>query len=407
MTDGVVIVGASHAGIALAGSLRALGYRDRVTVIGDESSAPYQRPPLSKKLLVDGSGRGPLPLRSVSFFENRSIELRVGTTVRHADLDAGHVVTSDGETMPFEQLALATGAGARQLDVPGSDLVGVAYLRDATDAQKLTTLASAANSIVVIGGGFIGLEVAAAMADAGKSVVIVEAADRLLARSVSVVASSFFEQVHRSKGVRVILNVTVSRITGRDGAVSEVHLSDGAVVPADVVVVGIGAVPRTSLAETMGLDISNGIVVDRFARTSDPRVVALGDVAVFPHPLEHDAMVRFESVQNADDQARVAARTILGELLTYSSVPWFWSDQFEFKLQMVGAPSYVDRTVVRRSPGTLSVLLYREGLLVGGEFVNMPADFLAVRRAIGSGGQLPADVVAGSDQPLKVLAERC
>ncbi|PYE19322.1 3-phenylpropionate/trans-cinnamate dioxygenase ferredoxin reductase subunit [Williamsia limnetica] len=405
MTGGVAIVGSSHAGVNLAASLRALGYASEITIFGEESSAPYQRPPLSKKLMTTPTGPLPVPLRSPAFFESRAINVVLGTRVLSVDRATGLLETSQQAQVPFDRVALATGARARKLDVPGGELTGVHYLRTLEDAGQLRQHACDASSAVIIGGGFVGLEVASSLSAAGKSVTVLESSTQLMGRSLTATTAGFFEKVHRSAGVDLHLCARVDALVGQDGDVMGVRLADGTEIPADLVVAGIGAVPRTDLAQQMGLELADGIVVDEYARASDPRVVAIGDAAVFPHPLRTGGRTRLESVQNADEQATIAANTLLGNLVPYTSAPWFWSDQFGFKLQMVGAPKVVDLEVVRGSPDgdDLSVLLYSSGRIVGGEFVNCPADFVAVRKAIGAGTHLPPEMACDPGVPLKSL----
>lgn len=405
MSASVLVVGASHAGVQLAARLRERGHEGPITVVGEESPLPYHRPPLSKAYLAGTLTTESMALRPEAFYASRNISLLQGTRVEAVDLDQGTAATSGGATVSFDHLALTTGARVRRLEVPGADLAGVVYLRDVHDATTLREELPTVRRAVVVGGGFIGLEAAAVLRQHGVEVIVVEFADRLMARSVSPEMSTFFADVHRDRGSRVLLRTGVVALDGRQGRVEAVVLDDGTTLPADLVVVGIGVVPRTELAEQLGLKVDGGLLVDRQARTSDPRVVAAGDVTVLPHPLEPATHLRLESVQNATDQADVAASTICGQAASHDAVPWFWSDQFDLKLQMAGAASSHDDVVVRGSvrEGGLTVLCYRDDRLVAGECVNAGADFVAVRRALAAGTSFPRELAANPSVRLKSL----
>ncbi len=405
MNDRILVVGASHAGVQLATSLRDQGHSGAITLVGAEHRAPYHRPPLSKAYLSGAASAASLTLRSDTFFATKDIDLVLGQRISDVRLDLGEAWTTSGHHLGFDRLALATGARVRRLAVPGHDLDGVVYLRDLDDADRMARLMGEARTAVVVGGGFIGLEAAAVLHGRGIDVTVVEAGGRLMARSVSHEMSDFYARLHRSKGTTVLLGTGVTGLAGEGGSVDRVVLEDGTVLPADLVVVGIGVQPRTELAEQLGLEVDAGIVVDRSARTSDPRVVAIGDVAVLPHPLEPGRSIRLESVQNATDQAIVAAATLMDVNRTYEAVPWFWSDQFDLKLQMAGAATSHDQVVVRGSMerGTFTILAYREGRMVAGESVNAGSDFVAVRRALAAGTTFPQDLAADETIRLKSL----
>nr|WP_255670163.1 FAD-dependent oxidoreductase [Aeromicrobium wangtongii] len=399
-----MIVGASHAGVQLAARLRERGHEGPVTLVGEESPLPYHRPPLSKAYLAGSVTAESMSLRPETFYSSKAITLVPGARVEEIDMAAGTAHCLTGQSFDFDHVALTTGARVRRLDIPGADLAGVVYLRDMQDATGLREALGPVRRAVVVGGGFIGLEAAAVLRQRGVDVTVVEAADRLMARSVSEEMSAFFAGVHRDRGSRVLLETGVVAMNGREGRVEEVVLDDDSTVPADLVVVGIGVVPRTELADRMGLAVDGGILVDRQARTSDPRVVAAGDATVLPHPLEPATFLRLESVQNATDQADIAAATICGQTAAYDSVPWFWSDQFDLKLQMAGAAIGYDEVVLRGSaPDRLTVLCYRRGQLVAGECVNAGADFVAVRRALATGKSFPQDMAADTSIKLKSL----
>ena len=406
--DDILIIGAGQAGMQIAVSLREQGFTGPVTLAGSERATPYQRPPLSKTYLSGDADVESLELRAPSFYDDRDIAVRCDDAVVSVAFDGDHgtAVTASGARIPFGQLALTPGSEPRRISIPGSDLGGVLYLRDLADADELKARWASATSVVVIGGGFIGLEVAAGARKAGKTVTVLEALDRLIARAVSPITSEFFRQAHARRGIDVRLSVQVGRILGVDGRVTGVELADGDVVPADIVLVGIGVIPRSALAEQLGLELAGGaIVVDEFARTSDVRVVAAGDAVLMPHPLGRPGQVRLESVQNAVDQAKVAAATLMGKRETYRAVPWFWSDQADLKLQIAGLSTGFDQTVVRGNPDDehFSVLYYADGNLIAIDTVNDAPDYMVVRRALAQGATIPPESASDTSVPLKSL----
>jgi 3-phenylpropionate/trans-cinnamate dioxygenase ferredoxin reductase subunit len=411
VSTGTLVVGASQAGVQLAATLRALGDTAPITLVGEERLPPYQRPPLSKDFLLGRADAESLALRAPSFYADAGIELVHGARITGLVLPApaaagpGVATTADGRELRFERLALTTGASPRRLTVPGAELEGICYLRDLDDAQRVRAGLDRATHVVVIGGGFIGLEAAAVARAQGKDVTVVEAADRLLARAVAPVVSQFFRQAHERRGTRVMLSTPVAGFRGEEGRVVAVLLPDGRELPADLVVVGIGVQPRTELAEQLGLACDGAILVDSHARTSDPRVVAAGDCTAQPHPLTGTGRVRLESVPNAMSQAAVAAATLLGRLETEPSVPWFWSNQDDLRLQIAGLSTGYDRCVVRGEPDEerFSVLYYRDDRLLAVDAVNTPADYLVVRKALGTGATIPPDRAADAASPLKGL----
>lgn len=407
MSGGTLIVGASHAGAELAARLREEGYTGGITLVGAESQLPYQRPPLSKALLAGAVEAASLQLRTATFYRQRGIQLVLGERVTHLDgmaQPAGGVAHTDqGRRLRFDRLALTTGARPRALDVPGADLPGVCHLRDIGDALRLRTRLASARQAVVVGGGFIGLETAAVAASLGVSVTVVEAGDRLMARAVAPVLSEFYLRAHHRRGVGIRLGAGVRAILGPRDGVAAVELTDGTVLPADVVVVGIGIVPRTELAEQVGLACAGGILVDELARTCHPAVVAAGDCTVVEHPGR--GRLRLESVPNAIAQARAAAAVLAGTPYDRVEVPWFWSDQFDLKLQMAGLADSHDTTVVRGDPASerFSVLYYRDGALLAVHAVNRPADYVAARAALARRATIPAETAARTDLSLKQL----
>lgn len=406
---GTLIVGASQAGLQVAASLRELAPDEPITLVGAEQHPPYQRPPLSKGFLAGEEDQGAVELRSPDFYANANIRLicseRVGQ-LAVPPTGSGTATTERGRSFTFDRLALTVGAEPRRLSVPGSDLDGVCYLRTVDDSADLGRRLATATDVVIIGGGFIGLEVAALARSRGKTVTVLEAAGRLIPRSVAPIVSDFYYGAHTRRGTSVRLGVEVTAIGGADGRVREVQLGDGSCLPADLVLVGIGAVPRTELAEQIGLACHGGIIVDEFARTSLPSVVAAGDCTVGPNPLTGEGSYRLESMQNAVNQARTAAATLAGHAKPYTAVPWFWSDQGDLKLKIAGLTAGYDEYVVRGDPATerFSVLYYRDGHLLGVDAVNQASDFLVVRQALSRRANIPADAVVRSNGSLKGLA---
>ncbi|MCF8540465.1 MAG: FAD-dependent oxidoreductase [Aurantimicrobium sp.] len=392
----------------IAVSLRDNGFEGRIELVGEEPHGPYQRPPLSKAFLHGSADIETLELRAPSFYVDNKIVMVPDEKVVSIDLsgERGLAVTDTGREIHFDKLALATGSTPRRLPIEGADLDGVLYLRGIADAVELKNRWDAAASVVVIGGGFIGLEVAAGARMDGKQVTVLEAADRLIARAVSPETSEFYRAAHERRGTSVRLSAKISRIVGDGTKVTGVELDGGEVVPADIVMVGIGVIARGELAEQLGLETVNGaIVVNEFAETSDPRVIAAGDAVLLPHPLGGDAQVRLESVQNAVDQAKTAAKTLAGVREPYRAVPWFWSDQADLKLQIGGLSTGYDQTVVRGTPDdeSFSVLYYRDGRLIAIDSVNAVSDYMAVRKALGSGSTIPAELAHNLETPLKTL----
>lgn len=408
MTQRILIIGAGQAGMQIAVSLRDEGFAGSITLVGEERHGPYQRPPLSKAFLSGEADEESLELRAPQFYVDNDIVVISDERVEQVRWGAEHgvAVTSTGREIAFDKLALTTGSTPRRLPIEGGELDGVLYLRTMADAKALKARWDAAANVVVVGGGFIGLEVAAGARKAGKTVTVLEAADRLIARAVSPVTSEFYRAAHERRGTSVRLGAQIARFVGSDGKVTGVELADGAIVPADIVMVGIGVIARGELAEQLGLETANGaIVVDAQARTSDPRVVAAGDVTLLPHPLTGEGQVRLESVQNAVDQSKTAAKSLLGSDEVYRAVPWFWSDQADLKLQIAGLSTGFDHTVLRGNPDDekFSLLYYRDGRLIAIDSVNDVSDYMAVRRALGNGQTVPPEQAADASVPLKTL----
>ena len=405
MSAGVVIVGSGQAGFQVAASLRSDAFDGPITLIGDEAGLPYQRPPLSKGFLTGKQAIEGIALRPLAFYEKQRIELVPGERTIEIDRTGRWVTLASGRRVPYEKLVLAVGARNRILSVKGADLDGVLYLRTGSEAVAIKDRLVRAHDVVVVGGGFIGLELAAAASLLGKSVHVLEAQSRLMARVVSPVLSDFFRDLHRSHGVRISLGAEISEIAGREGKVRGVILSDGTVIPADLVLTGIGVTPNVELAREAGLAIANGIMVDERLRSEDESIYAIGDCADHPNP-HAGSRVRIESVQNAIDHGKCVAAAIVGRAHDYQAVPWFWTDQFDISLQMVGLSGGYDRVVTRGEPEShkFSVFYFRQGRVAAIDSVNRPGDHLAGRKLLANGILLTPEQAADPSVDLKTLA---
>ncbi len=378
---GVVIVGAGQGGFQLATSLREGGFSGKVTLIGEESALPYQRPPLSKAFIKTSDDPEALIFRPAGFYEKHGIAVRLGMRAASVDRAAQQVHAEDGSAIDYDTLVLATGARNRKLTVSGIDRTGVFTLRDAADGLALRAALHAAQGgrVIVVGGGFQGLEMAASACALGLSVHVIEAGDRLMGRTVSPAIADYMLAHHRTNGIAVRLGESVTAITGGDAATG-VRTASGESLPADLVVIAIGVVPNVELAEAAGLAAEGGIVVDAGLRTSDPSIYALGDCARYPS-VHGGGMLRLESVQNAVDQARCVAAGILGTPKPYDALPWFWSDQGA-RLQVAGLTAGADDAVVRGEAHAFSVYCFRQERLIGVESINRPADHVKARRQL-------------------------
>ncbi|MGO4394207.1 NAD(P)/FAD-dependent oxidoreductase [Variovorax sp. M-6] len=401
----LVIVGASYAGVQLAASARELGFEERILIVGDEVHAPYQRPPLSKGLLTGKTTLDQLPLRGPDFFEQNRIELLLGRRAEALDAGARSVTLDDGAVLDYGWLALATGARCRPFTLPGSNLDGVLDLRTLDDALRVAQAAERTQRACVIGGGFIGLEVASALRARGVAVTVIEAQPHLLARAFPPAMSAFVENVHRRRGVELLTGRGVRALHGDQGRVAAVELDDGRRIDCDLVVLGIGVLPNAELAQQAGLAVDNGIVVDMLGRTSAPRVLAAGDVAnmALPPAPGAPARVRLESIQAANDGARALASLIVGHERPCTAVPWFWSDQFDLKFQMTGLPAQGDEVVLRGDMASdrFSVFYLRGGTLVAAHSVNRPAEHMLSRKLIGARARFTAGQLADESFDLK------
>lgn len=377
-----VIVGASHAGAQLAASLRQEGWDGEIILVGDESVLPYQRPPLSKAYLAGKSTLDELAIRSAEFYTKQRIQL-LDATVEAIDRSVGHLSLSTGDALPYDKLALCTGARPRRLPTPGADLAGVFYLRTAADVEMIREAASPGRRAVIVGGGYIGLETAASLRALGLEVTVLEATERVLERVTAPEVSAFFDRIHREEGVNIRTGALVEALSG-DGRVREVILASGESIPADLVIVGIGVEPNTELAAAAGLVVDNGVVIDDQARTSDPDIVAAGDCA--SHDMaRYGRRIRLESVPSAAEQAKVAAATVCGKSKKIAALPWFWSDQYDLKLQIAGLNTGYDEVVLSGDPTRdrdFTCFYLRAGELIAADCINRPRDFMFSKRVI-------------------------
>ncbi len=382
--SGLVIIGASYAGVQAGISAREKGYLAPIRIVADEIHLPYQRPPLSKGFLSGSVSHNNLFLRGEEYFKAQSIEMVLGRRAVRIDRDAGSIELEDGERLAFDQLLIATGSRARQLAVPGAEQAEIVYLRTLDHAVNLKPRLEAANEVVIIGGGFIGLEVAATAAKAGKRVVMIEAVSRLLERAVSPLISQFLLDMHVSHGVDIRFHQSVTAIENI-GALHEVICSNGDRVRGDLIIAGIGGIANDEMAAAAGIPCANGIDVDEYGRTSVPNIYAAGDVTNH-HNIFAGRRVRLESVQNATDQGKAAGFAIAGHPEPYVAVPRFWSDQYDAKLQIVGLSGPDDTAVIRGaiSDGKFSVFYYRGTRLMAVDSINRPGDQMIARRLIAA-----------------------
>lgn len=407
---GILIIGANQSGVQLAISLRAAGYTEHITLLGEEDHRPYQRPALSKEFLQGKIDKERLIFRSNEYWEEHNISLVKGVRIEQISKnpDGSGIASGGSKQIAFKRLALAVGARPRRLDIPGSELKGVTYLRNADDVLALKAMIKGVEDAVVIGGGFIGLETACSLRDLGKNVTVLEHGPRLIGRAVGEETADFFLKHHRENGLNIVLKSRLKQFIGDNGSVKGVELEDGTIIDTQLVIVGIGVIPNTELAEDMGLEVNNGIVVDRHAVASDGTTIAIGDVANIPNPIPGspaDERIRLESVNNAIEHAKIAAFYLVGQPEAYAGIPWFWSNQGELKLQIAGLTFGYDQTVIRavEEKNKFSVLYYRDGQIVAADCINAPLDFMAVRSALAKDQNIPADKAADPGQPLKKL----
>lgn len=401
----IVIVGAGHAGAQAAIALRQRGFAGTIAIIGDEPELPYERPPLSKDYLARDKSFDRLLLRPESFWREREVTMLLGQRVTAID-PVGHAITrEDGDSIGYGTLIWATGGAPRRLTCPGHDLARVHAVRTRADVDRMMAELDDTTRVVVIGGGYIGLEAAAVLSKLGKSVTLIEALDRVLARVAGEAVSRFFEGEHRAHGVDIRLGCAVECIEGTDGAASGVRLADGEVVPCDMVIVGIGIIPAIAPLQAAGAACGNGVIVDAMCRTTLPDVYAIGDCAAHPNPYADGAVIRLESVQNANDQASTVAHAIHDAAEPYDAVPWFWSNQYDLKLQTVGLSTGHDQVVVRGDPASrsFSAIYLKDGQVIAIDAINSVKDYVQGRALVVARTAADAATLAQTDIPLKTL----
>ena len=406
----IVIVGAGHGGGNLVAALRMAGYQEELVLIGDEPAAPYHRPPLSKAYLKGKAAADTLKLRPESWYEEQKVELRLGRTATSLDPAARTVTLDDGNCLGWDRLVLATGSRARRLEIPGAGLDGILHLRSLKDSDALRDAIEPSRRVAIIGGGYIGLEVAASAIALGAEVVLLERESRILARVACEPLASFFDHFHRSRGVEIRTRVDVEAFEESSGHVSGVRLAGGEIIACDAVLVGVGAVLCDSLARDAGLACqAGGGNVDENGRTSADGIYAIGDMTWRPMPLYGGRRVRLESVPNAVEQGRRVAADILGKSPPAHEVPWFWSDQYELKLQIVGVPFDSHRLVVRGSIAEAKFAIFHladSGRVLAVEAVGMPQEFMAGRTLVGEGRIVDPDLLADLSVPIKEIVQR-
>ncbi len=407
MAETVVVVGAGHAGGHAVSTLRSVGFAGAIVLIGDEPYLPYERPPMSKQFLAGELEQERTYLKPEAYYGEKDIDLRLGTTATAIDRAAKTVALGSGAEVGYDKLLLATGSSVRRLDCPGADLAGIHYLRTIDDVLAIRRELKPGARLVIVGGGYIGLEVAAVAARAGAGVTVLEAQDMVMNRVVAPVVSEFYRRAHEAEGVTILTGTAVSAFEGPasgGGRAERVVCADGTVLEADLVVVGVGILPNTALAEAAGLDVDNGICVDEFARTADASVFAAGDATNHPNNLL-GRRLRLESVQNAVSQATAAANAMYGEARAYEEVPWFWSDQYDLKLQIVGLSDPGDEVIVRGDPasGAFSAVYLRDGAVAALNAINNRRDFMHAKKLIAERRKVDAQALADPETPLKSL----
>ena len=405
MTERVVIAGAGHAAGQLVASLKQQKFDGQIVLIGDEAYLPYQRPPLSKKFLSGDLAAERLYVKPPAFYDDPQIELRLETVITKIDRDSKTLRTESGDDISYDKLILALGSRVRRLTIDGADLAGVHYLRSIDDVDGIRAEMQNRKNAVIVGAGYIGLEVAAVTRQLGLDVTVIEMADRVMSRVVSPEISDFYQIEHTNQGVRLRLSTGIQAMHG-EGRIDAVETEDGELIPADFVVVGVGILPNTELAIEAGLRVDDGIVVDDRCQTSDPSIYAVGDCTRHPNAI-YDRQLRLESVHNALEQAKTAVINICGGQSHYSQVPWFWSDQYDLKLQIAGLSTDYDDVIIRGNPAdrSFACLYLRDGRLIATDAVNSPKEFVHSKALIAGRKQLDRDRLADTDIPLKDLMD--
>ena len=402
----VLIVGGGHAGAQAAIALRQAKFPGSIGIVGEEPDLPYERPPLSKDYFAGAKSFERLLIRPTAFWSERNVAMLMGKRVTNVFHEARTIDLEDGSSLEYGELIWATGGAPRRLACSGHDVVGVHTVRTRTDVDRMTAELGSVEHAVVVGGGYIGLEAAAVLTKLGKRVTVLEALDRVLARVAGEPLSRFYEAEHRAHGVDIRLGVTVDRIEADGGRVSGVHLVGGDILPCQMVIVGIGIVPAIEPLRAAGAVCSNGVDVDRLCRTSLPHIHAIGDCAAHENAFAGGATIRLESVQNANDQASTVARFIaLADATPYHAVPWFWSNQYDLKLQTIGLSTGYDTVVLRGDPATrsFSLIYLRSGRVIALDCVNAIKDYVQGRRLVVEGIAAAPAALSDTSVPLKML----
>ncbi len=402
-----IIVGASHAAGELCISLRKEGWTGSITVIGDEDYLPYNRPPLSKTFLAGEKSIDDLLIRHAEAYEKADIEMKLGCRVEKIDREGKALTLNTGETLSYDRLVLTTGARPRTMDMPGAEYENVFYLRSIQDANHIRPYIQKGHRAVIVGGGYIGLETAAMLVSTGMQVTLLERDPRILNRVAAPEISQFFSRIHAEEGVELFTDVDISELKVDENTekVNEVVCSDGRAFKADLLIIGIGVITNSELAQEAGLEINNGIVVNAYAETSDPDILAAGD-CTYHFNKHYQRWLRLESIQNAMEQAKVVARTICGSPQEYDQIPWFWSDQYDLKLQIAGLSEGYDNLIVRGdlSEGRkMAIFYFKAESLIAVDAVNSPQEFMFGKRALAQSSRLDIAKLADTSVPMKDL----
>jgi 3-phenylpropionate/trans-cinnamate dioxygenase ferredoxin reductase subunit len=401
--ENFVIIGAGQAAGRAAEAMRTQGFDGCVTIVGDEAYPPYERPALSKQVLIGEDEPDSTYVHQPAYYNEHQIKLKLGVSAKAIDRATKSVSLSDGTTLDYTKLLITTGSQLRRLSLPGSDLAGIYYLRGIDDSLAIRAALSTDAKVAVVGGGYIGLEVAAAARKRNCQVTVIEMMDQLIGRAAAPEIGTIFEAIHRGHGVDIRTSTTVTGFEG-DGHVSRVLCGDSEPVDADIVIIGIGILPNDDLASAVGLATDNGIVVDEHGRTEDPDIYAAGDVTNHPNAIL-GRRIRLESWQNAQNQAITAAKAMCGVEETYAQVPWFWSDQYDVNLQIVGMPEAWSEVVIRGDTGALTFTAFylQDGCVVGANAINSPRDIPIARQMIQRGAKIDAAALADPETSLRKL----
>jgi len=400
-----IIIGASHAAAQLAPSLRQEGWDGEIIVIGDEPYLPYHRPPLSKTFLAGDKTAESLAIRSVAFYEKHNITF-LNNRVKSIKRDHQTITLSDGQALHYNKLALCMGSRVRKIPLPGGELEGVHYLRNIADVESIKKHINKGKHVVILGGGYIGLETASALKNQGMNVVVLEMAQRILQRVTAPEMSKFYTRIHTEEGVSIYTGISVSGISG-ETHVEKVVCADGSEFQADLVVIGVGVLPNIELAEKAGIKVDNGIIVDEFCGTNDPNIVAAGDCTSHFNKI-YDRRIRLESVPNANDQGKTAAASICGVKKEYKSLPWFWSDQYNLKLQIAGLSQGYDQVIIRGDKLTsrsFAAFYFKGGHLISAECVNRPQEFMLSKKIIAGKLVINQDRLTNESLAVKELLQ--